>query len=245
MKGKIIFILFFYFAFNAKSQDSKTTFGLQYKPIIPAAYFNAADISKSYTITRDMYTSIYDFNLSPKYSNSFGMVIRHQINKTFSVESGLNYTQRNFKLSIINSDINLADFTAFGMRSYEFPIQLLTYVRASENWYLNIAFGISHNVLASDIFSYGEEKNNFFFQNTYRKSGGYSALLANVGMEYRTESKGYYYFGTSLHRPWQEIGRIYPEYRPNNYQIFVWDEEFNIDMLGNFVTIDCRYFFAE
>ncbi len=155
MKGKILFILFFYFAFNAKSQNSKTTFGLQYKPIIPAAYFNAADLSKS--------SASYIFNLKPKYSNSFGMVIRHQINKTFSVESGLNYTQRNFKLSITNSDINLADFTAFGMRTYEFPIQLLTYVRASENWHLNIAFGISHNVLASDIFSYGEEKNNFYF----------------------------------------------------------------------------------
>ena len=238
MKGNIIFILFFYFAFNAKSQNSKTTFGLQYKPIIPAAYFNAADLSKS--------SASYKFNLSPKYSNSFGMVIRHQINKTFSVESGLNYTQRNFKLSITNSDsaISLSDFTTFSMRTYEFPIQLLTYVRASENWYLNIAFGISYNVLASDIFSYGEEKNHFFFQNTYRKSGGYSALLANVGMEYRTGSKGYYYFGTSLHRPWKAIGRIYPEY-DDKTNIFNEDKEFYFDMLGNFVTIDFRYFFAE
>ena len=236
MKGKILFILFFYFAFNAKSQNSKTTFGIQYKPIIPAAYFNAADLSKS--------SSSYNFNLNPKYSNSFGMIIRHQINKTFSIESGLNYTQRNFKLSITNSAINLDDLTTFGMRSYEFPIQLLTYVRTSEKWYLNIAFGISHNVLASDIFSYGEEKNYFFFQNTYRKSEGYSALLANVGMEYRTESKGYYYFGTSLHRPWKAIGRIYPEY-DDKTNIFNEDEEFYFDMLGNFVTIDFRYFFAE
>ena len=236
MKGKIIFILFFYFAFNAKSQDSKTTFGIQYKPIIPAAYFNAANLSKS--------SASYIFNLEPKYSNSFGMVIRRQINKTFSLESGLNYTQRNFKLSITNSAINLSDFTAFGMRSYELPLQLLTYVRASENWYVNIAFGISHNVLASDIFSYGEEKNHFFFQNTYRKSGGYSALLANVGMEYRTENKGYYYFGTSLHRPWKAIGRVYPEYDDKTGNTLE-DKEFYIEMLGNFVTIDFRYFFAE
>ena len=236
MKGKIIFILFFYFAFTAKSQNSKTTFGLQYKPIIPAAYFNAAELSKI--------SASYIFNLEPRYSNSFGMVIRHQINKTFSVESGLNYTKRNFKLSITNSTINLSDFTAFGMRSYEFPIQLLTYVRASENWHLNIAFGVSHNVLASDIFSYGEKKNNFFFQNTHRKSGGYSALLANIGMEYRTMSKGYYYFGTSLHRPWKEIARIYPQY-DDKINIFNMYQEFYFEMLGNFVTIDFRYFFTE
>jgi hypothetical protein len=235
MKGKIIFILFFYFAFNANSQNSKTTFGIQYKPIIPATYFNAAELSKSF--------ASYNFNLKPKYSNSFGMVIRHQINKTFSVESGLNYTQRNFKLSITNSAINLNDFTTFGMRSYELPLQLLTYVRASENWYLNIAFGISHNVLTSDIFSYGEESENYF-QNTYRKNGGYSALLANLGMEYRTESKGYYYFGTSLHRPWKAIGRIYPEYDDKTGNTLE-DKEFYIEMLGNFVTIDFRYFFAE
>jgi hypothetical protein len=236
MKGKIIFILFFYFAFNAKSQNSKTTFGIQYKPIIPAEYFNAADLSKS--------SASYNFSLNPKYSNSFGMVIRRQINKTFSIESGLNYTQRNFKLSITNSAINLSDFTTFGMRSYELPLQFLTYVRASENWHLNIAFGISHNVLASDIFSYGEEKNYFYFQNTYRKNGGYSALLANLGMEYRTESKGHYYFGASLHKAWKAIGRIYPEY-DDKTDIFNEDKEFFFDMLGNFVTIDFRYFFTE
>ena len=236
MKGKIIFILFFYFAFNANSQNSKTTFGIQYKPIIPAEYFNAADLSKS--------SASYNFSLNPKYSNSFGMVIRRQINKTFSVESGLNYTQRNFKLEIRNSEIGLDDFTNFNMRSYEFPVQVLTYVRASEYWYLNVAFGISYNVLASDVFSYGEEKEGYFFQNTYRRNGGHGALLANVGMEYRTEEKGHYYFGTSLHMPWKAIGRIYPEYDDKTNK-FNDDKEFYLEMLGNFVTIDLRYFFAE
>ena len=236
MKGKILFILFFYFANNAESQNSKITFGLQYKPIIPAKYFNTGELSKN--------SGSYILNLNPKYSNSFGMVIRHQINKTFSLESGLNYTQRNFKLSITNNAINLSDFTEFSMRSYEFPIQLLTYVRASENWYLNIAFGISHNVLASNIFSYGEEGNNFFFQNTYRKNGGYSALLANLGIEHRTENKGCYYLGTSLHRPWKEIGKIYPEYNDNTGNT-INNKELYFEMLGNFVTIDFRYFFSE
>ena len=236
MKNKFFFIILCCVVFSSKSQNSKTTFGLQYKPIIPAAYFNAADVSKS--------SADYNLTLSPKYSNSFGMVIRHKINKTFSIESGLNYTQRNFKLAISNPTINLDDFTSFDMRSYEFPIQLLTYVRASEYWYLNVAFGISHNVLASDIFSYGEEKEGYFFQNTYRKSGGYGALLANVGMEYRTEEKGYYYFGTSLHSPWQVIGRVYPEYDDKTNE-FNDDKDFYFNMLGNFVTIDFRYFFAE
>ncbi len=224
-----------FFILSAKSQNSRTTFGLQYKPIIPTAYFNSSNIFES--------SGAYNFKINPKYSNSFGMVIRHKINNTFSIESGLNYTQRNFKLSVTNSMINLDDFTTFGMRSYELPIQLLTYVRASEHWHLNVSFGISHNVLASDIFSYGEETEDYF-QNTFRKSGGYRALLANIGMEYRTEEKGHYYFGASLHRPWKTIGKIYPEFK-TDISHFNDDQKFSLDMLGNFVTIDFRYFFSE
>ena len=235
MKNRFLFSLLCFFIFSAQSQNSRATFGVQYKPIIPAGYFNSAEILKS--------SGFYNFKLNPKYSNSFGMVIRYKINNTFSIESGLNYTQRNFKLSVTNSNINLNDFTTFGMRSYELPIQLLTYVRASEHWYLNVAFGISHNVLASDIFSYGEETENYF-QNTFRKNGGYRALLANVGMEYRTEEKGHYYFGASLHRPWKAIGKIYPEFK-NDISHFNDDQKFSLEMLGNFVTIDFRYFFAK
>ena len=235
MKSKLILALFFLLALVVKSQVTKTTFGLQYKPIIPAAYFNSAEVIKS--------SDSYNFNLKPQYSNSFGMVIRHKINTTFSIESGLNYTQRNFKLAIKNSDLNLDDFTDFGMRSYELPIQLLAYVQTSEYWYVNVAFGISHNVLASDMFSYGEESENYF-QNTVRKNGGYQALLANIGMEYRTEEKGHYYFGTSLHRPWKAIGRVFPEY-DDKINIFNDNTKFSLDLLGNFVTLDFRYFFAE
>ena len=36
-------------------------------------------------------------------------------------------------------------------------------------------------------------------QKFYRKNGGYRALLANLGMEYRDEIKGHYYVGLSLH----------------------------------------------
>ena len=229
MKARLIFILLFLLVLDAKPQFNKTTFGLQYKPIIPAAYFNSAEIIKP--------SGSYNFNLTPKYSNSFGMVVRHKINTSFSIESGINYTQRNFNLAINNASINLDDFTNFSMRSYELPIQLLAYVQTSENWYVNAAFGLSHNVLASDIFSYGE-KSEKYFQNTYRKNGGYQALLANLGMEYRSKGKGHYYFGTSLHRPWEVIGRVFPE-----YDNFNQDRKFSLNLLGNFVTLDFRYFF--
>ena len=149
MKSKLIFALFFLLALGVKSQVTRTTFGMQYKPIIPAAYFNSTEIIKS--------SGSYDFNLKPRYSNSFGMVVRYKINTTFSIESGLNYTQRNFNLAVKNSDLNLDDVTNFGMRSYELPIQLLAYVQTSEYWYINVAFGISKMNDNTDVLLRSEE----------------------------------------------------------------------------------------
>ncbi len=238
MRNKLLVFVLVIIFFDLKGQNTRTTFGLQYRPIIPAKYFNSSHINK---IKDD-----YNFNLSPEYSNSLGMTLRHQINKIFSIETGLNYTQRNYKLSINNRNQDIQDITYFGMRSYELPIQFLTYVRASELWYLNVAFGISHNILASDVFSYGEKKDTYI-QNTYRKSGGYRALLANIGMEYRTEKKGCYYIGTSLHRPWKEISRVYPEYNDENntFNDENFNEKFFLEILGNFITLDFRYFFID
>ena len=236
MKNKLLICILLISFLDLKAQNNNTTFGLQYKPIIPAKYFNSSRVDKSF--------GEYNFNLIPKYSNAFGMILRHQINKTFSLEYGLNYIQRNYKLTIMNYEQDINDFTVFGMRSYEIPIQLLTYVRVSEFWYLNVTFGISHNVLASNIISYGEI--DTFSQKTKRKEGGYRALLANIGMEYRTENNGRYYIGTSLHSSFTEIGRLEPQYNDlNNSFNYQEAEKLFFEIPGNFITIDFRYFFAE
>ena len=230
MKNKLI-IIFCFLVFKAESQNNRATFGLQYKPIIPSSYFNAVEQVSGANI----------FSLNTKYSNSFGMVIRYKINKTFSIEGGINYIQRNFILGYsLEYPADLpppppGDQTKFNLRSYELPIQVLTYVRASKNWYLNIAFGISHNTLASDVFSEFEKQSAF--QNTYRRPGGYQALLANIGMEFRDDKTGYYYIGASLHRPWDPIAKVYPE--PSE------GEEIIFDIIGNFITLDLRYFFVK
>ena len=160
MKNNILLFVLIISFFNSKGQNNKTTFGLQYKPIIPSKYFNSSNLDKS--------LGDYNFNLSPNYSNSFGMILRHTISKNFSLESGLNYIQRNYTLSISYENLSISDITTFALRSYEIPVQFLTYVRASEFWYLNVAFGLSHNVLASDIYSSGES-NKSYSQKTYRK----------------------------------------------------------------------------
>lgn len=236
---KRIFTLCFLVISVAQAQEKLTAFGLQYKPIVPAAYFDAANVEKE--------EGNYTFNLNPRFSNAFGMVIRHELTKTLSIESGLNFIQRNYRLHISNQEISLEDYTDFGIRSYELPIQLLAYIQLNQSWYMNASFGISQNTFASDVFSRGKNNNNFY-QNTGRRLRGQRALLANLGYEYRGSKKGYYYFGASLHRPWKEIARIYPEYDDG---VNEFNSEapsptaFYLDILGNFITIDFRYFFHE
>ena len=236
MKNKIIILFFLTTSFISKGQEQRATFGIQYKPIIPSKYFNSSYQNSS--------QFGYDFKLSPKYSNSLGMIIRYRISKIFWFENALNYTERNYKLELKNNNFNISDNNNFNIRSYEIPLQLLTYIQVSNLWYVNAAFGISNTILASDVQSYGDNLSGFI-QKFYRKSGGYRALLANLGMEYRDEIKGHYYVGLSLHFPWNETGRIYPEYSDENniFNDMDFDDKFFIEVPGSYITLDLRYFF--
>lgn len=232
---KRIFILCFLIISVAQAQEKLTAFGLQYKPIVPTAYFDAANVGAEW--------EGFQFDFAPKYSYSLGMVVRTELSKTFFFETGINYIDRNYRLNANNESIDLNDFTDFSLRAYEIPYQILSYVRVSNNTYLNVAFGLSHNIFASDVYSEGETDYQFI-QNTLKRKRVQMAMLANIGAEFRTEKDGIFYVGTSLHRPWKEIGRIYPEYDDFNEQAPSTDAYY-IDVLGNFLTIDFRYYFQE
>jgi hypothetical protein len=216
------------------------SFGLQFKPIIAAAYFDAGDESAQW--------QEYNFNLSPRFGQSLGMIVRYNLSSTFSTETGLNLVNRRYQLSVDNSDIGLQDLSNFTLRSYELPIQILSHVKVSDKYYLNAAFGNSFNIFASDVISFGEE-NPFFFQSTSRRKRTQSALIANLGMEYRTLEKGIFYLGFSLHRPWKNTARSYPEFDDGtnsfNTQAPGGNNVKYMDISGNYLTLDLRYFFPQ
>ena len=228
------------FILQAQNTIDEFTFGLQFKPIIPAAYFNAGDESAFW---QDGYNS----ELSPRFGQSLGMVIRYNFSNTFSLESGLNLVNRRYNFTLNNSSINLDDNSKFTLRSYEFPIQLLSYVRIAEQYYLNASFGNSFNVFPSDIISFGEN-NPFYFVSTSRRKKIQTAFVANLGVEYRTAKQDMFYFGASFHRPWKNTARSFPEYDDGtnafNTEAPSADDSKYLDVLGNYFTLDIRYFFS-
>lgn len=111
----LISLLLAPFIIKGQSDIDKFSFGLQFKPIIAAAYFDAGDESAQW--------EGYNFNLSPRFGQSLGMIIRYNLSNTFSAETGLNLVNRRFKLDVNNQSIELDDFSNFTLRSYELPIQ--------------------------------------------------------------------------------------------------------------------------
>ena len=239
-KSIVISLLLIPFQLIGQSKTENFHFGLQFKPIIVAAYFDAGD--------KSVQLENYNFELSPRFGQSLGMVVRYHLNTTFSFETGLNLVNRRYQLSVDNNDIGLQDLSNFTLRSYELPIQILSYVKVSKNYYLNAAFGNSFNIFASDIISFGEE-NPFFFQSTSRRKRTQSALIANLGMEYRTLKNGIFYLGFSLHRPWKNTARSYPEFDDGansfNTQFQGENNVKYLDISGNYLTLDLRYFFPQ
>lgn len=176
------------------------------------------------------------------------MIVRYQFTNTISIETGLNLVNRRYRLSMSNPTISFEDESRFTIRSYEWPIQALSYVRVAEKYYLNASFGNAFNVFPADILSFGDS-NDEFFVNTARRRKFQSAFIANLGLEYRSDSKGIFYVGASLHRPWKNSARSFPEFDDDN-------NSFNteaptgknskyLNITGNYFTIDLRYIFSE
>ncbi len=239
-KSIIISLFLVPFILAGQNKTENFHFGLQFKPIIAAAYFDAGNESAQW--------ENYNFKLSPRFGQSLGMILKYHFSSTFSTETGLNLVNRRYQLRVDNSDIGLQDLSRFTLRSYELPVQILSYVKVSDKYYLNAAFGNSLNIFASDVISFGEE-NPFFFQSASMRKRTQSALIANLGVEYRTLKKGIFYFGFSLHRPWKNTARSFPEFDDGTNMFNTQGPTVNntkyLNISGNYLTIDLRYFFAQ
>lgn len=211
------------------AQKDVTTLGLQFKPIISSEIINTgAETIKEGAVS---------FTLEPNQGYSFGMVIRRGITDEFSLETGINYTKRNFNLFLSNDTIELNGESDFSYIIYEIPVLGLIYVQMGQDVYLNTAFGASLNFLPSNWESF----DSYFTHFSSRKSWIVPSLLANVGVEYRSRKDGIFYVGFSYHRPFTEITTAGVGYLEDRLQ----KEAAFFDVSGNYLTIDLRYFFHE
>lgn len=216
--------------FSSIAQEGVMTVGVQFKPIIPSNLFRAGDFS---LVGQRDYIK---FNISQKVGYSMGMIIRKGINQTWSFETGIKYTKRNFKYAVDNTQKNEQSEGDFSIVGYEVPALALLNVRLDKNVYMNAAFGPSFDMFPSNVQSYTEIIDQYSIKRRWLQL----ALIANLGWEYRTKKSGTFYLGGSYHRPFKEIYQTRITYISDDFV------ERPIGMLsGNYLTVDVRYFFHE
>lgn len=221
----VLFSLITLFSF---SQKDIITYGMQIKPLVPFTYFVGETVVVDSNLTNT-------FSSKPGYS--FGMMVRRGFTNTIAMEFGINYVRRNYNIFLEENDKEI-DRSEFGYVSYEIPTQALFYAKLSDEFYINGAGGLSVNFYASSVGSNGE--NQLIRHISTKEYYVDLAILSNIGFEYRTKEKGYFYLGSSLHIPFRPIAKSYVRYDDGSE-----NHRFYHDLNGSYLTIDFRYFFAE
>lgn len=230
IKKHTITLLLLLFQFQLIGQKGVVKFGFQYKPILPVEFFNVSDLNLTNT----------DFSstIQQQLGHNVGGIIRWSPLDRISIESGLNYVRRNFKFSTSVNSSNAHSEGEFGIVGYEIPIKGMVFVQLNQESFVSVSSGIATSWIASDVAAVTED--NKFYQVTYTKKMNLS-FIANVGYEYRTEKSGMLYIGASLNTPFDGIGIIDVMYDEFN----IPNQKLTGELLGNYLTIDLRYYFHE
>ncbi len=214
------------------AQEKVITAGIQFKPIFSSKFFN--------TGPENVTDQGVQFSITPESGFCLGMVIRRGITNTISFESGINYVKRNFAIEVNDPDSAVKSNSDFGMVGYEIPLQGLVFIQLSDEIFMDVALGLSLDFYPSDL----KTSSGYVAHYSARHSWFSPAILANIGWEYRTEKSGYFYLGASYHRPFNITYTSYVQYQNRDLSpSYTSYPEAKMDLLGNYLTVDLRYFF--
>lgn len=233
-----LIVLLCLLSISGLTQERVTTFGVAVKPIIPSNLLRSGVTALS--------QNGIDYSLDHRVGYSFGGVMRFGMTNWFSMETGISYVRRNFSAIANHDELNFSDTVDFRVIGYEIPVMGMVFVQLADEVFMNTSFGLALDMFPSDVgngnssqFGHVSVRRGFAGSNImpWTKLG----LLANIGFEYRTEEAGYFYIGASYHRPFQPI---------YNSNFYYEDVQGNVDeallqMSGNYLTFDIRYFFHE
>lgn len=216
--------------YGTHAQVGVTTFGLQVKPVIPFGFFDPVT-----TLQQEHLTG----TLELQGGLAFGMTVRTGISKSISVEAGIDQITRRYDFGIANDTSGYTDSGSLRFVGYEVPITCLVYIRLGERTWMNNALGVSIDLYPGDAKKELEFAQAYLFRRNWAQIG----VVGNIGVEYRTEKSGYFYFGATFHRPFGDMAQAdvtwldrYAGYRPYKMSAL---------LSGSYLTADLRYYFHE
>lgn len=231
-----VFFLLFILSMSSVSAQAhrrkpENYFGLQVKPLIPLRLVG----DKPFDIKNGNFNS----TISPIFGYSYGGVIRVGLTELLAIESGINFTKRNYKAEYSLPDSSLTAEDDLGFISFNIPLNLLVYVKLGNQFYMNVSGGASVNYNPSNIRSKINPSGAhlFIFEGRRLHFFDFNANI-EVGFEYRTVYSGTFYLGISGRIPFTPTLDIATEYRNDTYKSVAYGQ-----IEGATFALAIKYFF--
>jgi len=206
-------------------------FGFQFRPIIPMNAFGAGPVEI------EGEDDVHNSKVSQNFGFSAGGVLRVGFSPRLAIETGINFTRRNYQTDYAVPDSSLSATTHLRNVSYDIPVNLLIYVKVNEQLFINTSFGNSFVFFPTNTATQSNTLPHNYITETEKRGWMQFALNANAGMEYRTESNGIFYLGAAFHRPFTPLYNVRTTYK------FMNDPNIGLGTLsGIFFTLDLKYF---
>ncbi|PKR81294.1 hypothetical protein CW751_04345 [Brumimicrobium salinarum] len=206
-------------------------FGLQFKPLIPFGIVG----DKPFDLKIDNFES----TVKPIMGYSYGGIVRVGLTELLALETGINYTKRNFRAEYTVADSNVTAVDEIGYVSFDIPVNFLVYIKLGQEFYMNVSGGASVNFNPSNVRSLVNPKSQYLFVfEGLRYSFFDFHANANVGFEYRTRKNGTFYLGISGRIPFKPIIQIATAYQFDTHKVV---SKGDID--GATFAFNLKYFF--
>lgn len=216
---------------NRKKEKFPSYFGIQVRPVFPTRFIGESSASFS----QDGFAT----TISQKVGYSFGGTVRAGLTKLIALETGINFTQRNFDIEMSVADSNVFATNDLSFIQYDIPLNALIYVQLSEKFFMNASLGVALNFKPTDVGVLTLPGGSFSFTHTGRVNSLATVdLNANFGFEYRTEKSGFFYIGGSARVPFSPLFTLVSQYKYQGYKTTIYG-----DVDGSFLSIDFKYFF--
>jgi hypothetical protein len=226
-RNKAILLSFVIFSFvlcygqnPEPAHEPKTVFSFQLSPV-----FSLNLIQNNDRLVEIDSLNTLELRHMPSYL--FGMEMRHEVSRYFSIQTGINNIRRHIDMTLTNDSVSTTRLKYYG---YEIPVMLLAYLRLSEHIYMDNAVGVSVNFYPSDII-----QGQFYGISRRWISAG---LLAHVGWDFRTQSSGYFHIGASYQLHFGEL--LHVLYFKN--EIYGHGDA-RIVTGGSYLAVNFKYFF--
>lgn len=206
-------------------------FGFQYKPIIPMNVFGTGPTE----ITGK--DGVHNAIITQGFSFSAGGTMRIGITKRLAIETGINFTRRNYQTDYFVPDSNLNAVTGVRNISYDLPLNLLIYAEINPKLFINASFGNSFLMFPTNTATQTNTLPHNYITETERRRWLQFALNANAGIEYRLEKDGIFYIGASFLRPFSALYNVRTTYKYGS------NPNFGLGLLrGSYFCLDLKYF---